>query len=121
VLVRKSVFDKVSLTGSYYVDMVSNASIDVVTTASPFKEKRTEYALGFNYLDPTGMWDLRLGGAMSPRPEDDALKYSKFGVAIGGGTEDARVSLAYERTSENRPNDRSSARNLLMLSVEVTP
>src|SRR5262245_64300160 len=28
LLIRKSVADKVSLTGSYYVDMVSNASID---------------------------------------------------------------------------------------------
>jgi len=84
-------------------------------------ESRTEYAAGFNYLDPTGTWDLRLGGALSPRPEDDALKYSKFGVGIGGGTETARVSVAYERTSENRPDDRSSARNLIMLSVEVVP
>ena len=40
LLVRKSLFDKVSVTGTYYVDMVSNASIDVVTTASPFKETR---------------------------------------------------------------------------------
>ena len=37
LLVRKSLADKVSLSGSYYVDAVSNASIDVVTTASPFK------------------------------------------------------------------------------------
>ena len=40
LLVRKSIADKVSLSGSYYVDAVSNASIDVVTTASPFKETR---------------------------------------------------------------------------------
>ena len=40
-LVRKSIFDKVSLTGTYYVDAVSNASIDVVTTASPYKETRS--------------------------------------------------------------------------------
>jgi hypothetical protein len=34
LLVRKSVLDKVSLSGTYYVDAVSNASIDVVTTAT---------------------------------------------------------------------------------------
>ena len=45
LLVRKSVADKVSLTGSYYVDAVSNASIDVVTTASPYKETRTRVRL----------------------------------------------------------------------------
>src|SRR5438309_4241522 len=33
VLIRKSLFNSVSLSGSYYLDMVSNASIDVVTTA----------------------------------------------------------------------------------------
>jgi len=50
LLVRKSLFDKVSLTGSYYVDMVTNASIDVVTTASPFKERRTAFDLGLDYV-----------------------------------------------------------------------
>jgi hypothetical protein len=40
LLVRKSLADKVSLSAQYYVDAVSNASIDVVTTASPFKETR---------------------------------------------------------------------------------
>jgi hypothetical protein len=37
-LVRKNIADRVSLTGSYYLDAVSNASIDVVTTASPFRD-----------------------------------------------------------------------------------
>jgi hypothetical protein len=50
LLVRKSIADKVSLAGSYYVDAVSNASIDVVTTASPFKEKRTAFDLGLDYV-----------------------------------------------------------------------
>ena len=35
VLVRKKVGKSVSLVGNYYVDSVSSASIDVVTTASP--------------------------------------------------------------------------------------
>jgi hypothetical protein len=50
VLVRKSLADKVSLSGSYYLDMVSNASIDVVTTASPYKETRREEVLGLDYV-----------------------------------------------------------------------
>ena len=49
-LVRKSIFDKVSLTGTYYVDAVSNASIDVVTTASPYKETRHEFGLSADYV-----------------------------------------------------------------------
>ena len=35
ILVRKKVGKSVSVVGNYYVDMVSSASIDVVTTASP--------------------------------------------------------------------------------------
>ena len=48
-LIRKSIFDKVSLTGTYYVDAVSNASIDVVTTASPYRETRHEFGLSADY------------------------------------------------------------------------
>jgi hypothetical protein len=108
--------------GTLGVRFLSERDVDLADPPTPHHaDARTEYALGFNYLDPSGMWDLRIGGAMSPRPSDDAIKYSKFGVAVGGGTEDAKVLLAYERTSENRPNDRSSARNLIALSVEVIP
>jgi hypothetical protein len=48
--VRKSLADRVSLTGEYFVDMVSNASIDVVTTASPYHEVRNEGAVGADYV-----------------------------------------------------------------------
>lgn len=50
VLVRKSIADKFSLSGQYYVDAVSNASIDVVTTASPYKETRREYGVAVDYV-----------------------------------------------------------------------
>ena len=50
LLVRTSIADSVSFSADYYVDSVSSASIDVVTTASAYKEKRTETALGVDYL-----------------------------------------------------------------------
>ncbi len=50
VLVRKQVAKSVSLVGNYYVDMVSSASIDVVTQASPYTEERTQWSLGMDYL-----------------------------------------------------------------------
>src|SRR5690606_28748017 len=50
VLVRKQVGKNVSVVGNYYVDMVSSASIDVVTTASPYEEERKQYSLGMDYL-----------------------------------------------------------------------
>jgi hypothetical protein len=50
VLVRKQVGKSVSLSANYYVDMVSSASIDVITTASPYTEERTQKMLGMDYL-----------------------------------------------------------------------
>jgi hypothetical protein len=50
LLVRKKFAEKYAVSASYYMDMVSSASIDVVTTASPYSEERTQYGLGFEYL-----------------------------------------------------------------------
>jgi len=56
VLVRKSIADKVSLWGNYYVDSVTSASIDVVTTASEYSESRDQGSVGVDYLrDKTTM------------------------------------------------------------------
>ena len=41
MLVRKKFGENFSVAANYYVDMVSSASIDVVTQASPYKETRT--------------------------------------------------------------------------------
>lgn len=49
LLVRKNLLKKVSLSALYYADIVSNASIDVVTTASPYDETRHEYGFGVDY------------------------------------------------------------------------
>lgn len=50
LLVRKQFLDKVSVSANYLLDMVSSASIDVVTTASPYTEERTQWGLGADYL-----------------------------------------------------------------------
>src|SRR5690606_1977468 len=51
VLVRKKMAEKYSVSANYYVDMVTSASIDVETSgASEYKEERTQYTLGFDYL-----------------------------------------------------------------------
>jgi len=50
LLFRKGVGESLSGYASYFVDNVSCASIDVVTTASPFKEKRRELGGGVDYL-----------------------------------------------------------------------
>lgn len=50
LLLRKTIKDLLSISANYYVDDVSSASIDVVTTASPYKERRTQTSVGFDYL-----------------------------------------------------------------------
>jgi len=50
LLVRKKVGKSLSVVGNYYVDMVSSASIDVITTASPYSEERKQWSLGMDYL-----------------------------------------------------------------------
>jgi len=51
ILVRKTVLDDFSFSANYYVDMVTSASIDVITTASEYTEERTQYSVGFSYLN----------------------------------------------------------------------
>ncbi len=50
ILVRKQIGKNFSVSANYYVDSVSSASIDVVTTASPYSEERTQKSVGVDYL-----------------------------------------------------------------------
>ena len=50
MLVRKKVGDNLSLSASYYEDMISSASIDVKLSASPYHETRKQENAGFDYL-----------------------------------------------------------------------
>jgi hypothetical protein len=69
LLVRKSVGDSVSLFGRYYVDTISSASIDVVTTASPYTDRREEYQVGIDYLHGSTL----MGMSFSNSKETDYL------------------------------------------------
>jgi hypothetical protein len=76
VLVRKAYADKVSLWGNYYVDMISSASIDVVSTASEYDETRVEHSVGADYLHDRTL----MGISWTSSEEDD---YSSDLVNIG--------------------------------------
>jgi hypothetical protein len=78
VLVRKSVGKNVSIAANYYVDMISSASIDVITTASPYTEERTQYSVSGDYL--RGNTTLSMGYTSSTESDFDAKTYS-FGVS----------------------------------------
>jgi opacity protein-like surface antigen len=61
VLVRKNIKQSFSVFGNYYVDNISSASIDVVTTgASPYTEERTEVTMGLDYLKDDTLMSISL-------------------------------------------------------------
>ena len=94
VLVRKSLKDTVSLFASYYVDSVSNASIDVVTTASPYTETRDETTVGLDYVYHDSL--ISLVGSTSREP-DYIANAASLDVAqdyFGGMT---TISLGYSK------------------------
>jgi len=74
ILVRKKVGKSLSFVGNYYVDMVSSASIDVVTTASPYTEERTQWSLGMDYLH--GNTTMRVNYVSSEESDYDAQTVS---------------------------------------------
>ncbi|MCW7538586.1 DUF3570 domain-containing protein [Aquabacterium sp. A7-Y] len=97
LLVRKSMADRVSLSASYYVDAVSNASIDVVTTASPFDERRTEYGLGVDYVYRDSMITLSTSHSKEPDYIADGVSLDLAQDVFGGMT---TVNLGFSRGSD---------------------
>jgi len=94
LLVRKSVADKFSLSGSLYVDVVSNASIDVVTTASPYREQRTEFGLGVDHVVRDAL--IHIGVTRSSEPDYKAtLANVDVSQEVFGGM--TTVSLGFSR------------------------
>jgi hypothetical protein len=96
-LVRKSLADKVSLTGQVYVDAVSNASVDVVTTASPYKERRDELSLGLEYAVRDSNLTFGVSTSKEPDYRADALSLDVAQETFGGMT---TVNLGFTRGAD---------------------
>jgi Protein of unknown function (DUF3570) len=97
LLVRKTLADKVSLTGQFYVDAVSNASVDVITTASPYKERRTEYGLGLEYAVRDANLTFGLSRSKEPDYVADAFSVDVSQETFGGMT---TVNLGFTRAAD---------------------
>jgi hypothetical protein len=91
-LVRKQFAGKFSASANYYIDNVSSASIDVVTTASPYKEERRQYSLGLDYL--RDRWLFNLGFTSSAENDFDAETVS-IGVSQDLFGDLTTISLGY--------------------------
>jgi hypothetical protein len=94
LLVRKNLFDRVSLSASYYVDMVTNASVDVVTTASPYKERRNETGFGLDFAVRDALVSISTSRSSEPDYKAGAVSVDIAQETFGGMT---TVSLGYTR------------------------
>ncbi len=92
ILIRKKVGKSVSFVANYYVDMVTSASIDVVTTASPYTEEREQMSLGMDYL--RGNTTMSLAVTNSEESDFSADSYS-FSVSQDMFGDLTTLTLAY--------------------------
>jgi len=111
ILVRKKVGKSVSIVGNYYVDMVSSASIDVVTTASPYTEEREQWSLGMDYL--RGNTTMTASYTSSVESDFDAETYS-FSVSQDMFGDLTTLSLTYSYGDDvvGRSDDLTFARDV---------
>jgi hypothetical protein len=98
VLVRKNIADKFSLSGKLYIDMVSNASIDVVTTASPYRETRTEFGLGLDHVAQGTLMHVGLTRSSEPDYRATTASLDVSQEVFGGMT---TVSLGFGRGQDD--------------------
>ena len=94
ILVRKQVGKSTSFVGNYYVDMVSSASIDVITTASPYSEERKQWSLGMDYL--RGNTTMRVNYTSSVESDFDASTYG-FSVSQDMFGDLTTLTLSYAK------------------------
>jgi hypothetical protein len=95
ILVLKKLNQNVAVRGNYYVDMVSSASIDVVTSgASKYSEKRTEGTVGVDYLH--GNSTLRTSYTYS-KENDYTANTASFGASVDMFGDLTTVTLGYSR------------------------
>ena len=117
MLVRKKFANNFSASANYYVDRISSASIDVVTTASPYSEERTQYSLGMDYLHESLI--LSLGLTNSEESDFSADTFS-IGISQDVFGDLTTISLGYALVKDevsrrgdplfSRDNERQSYR-----------
>ena len=104
ILVRKSIGKSVSVAANYYVDIISSASIDVITTASPYTEERTQYSLSADYL--RGNTTMSVGFTSSEESDFDASTYNlSIAQDMFGDLTTLTLSYAYGDDTVRRSDD----------------
>jgi len=94
VLIQKKLTDNLALTGNYYEDMISSASIDVKLSASPYKEKRTQKSAGFQYLHGKSTYSAGFINSVEPDYRSNTAYYSISQDMFGDLT---TLTMTYKR------------------------
>jgi hypothetical protein len=97
ILVRKKAGKSVSFVANYYVDMISSASIDVVTTASPYTEEREQLSIGMDYLRGNTMMSI---SATNSEESDFTSDSYSFSVSQGMFGDLTTLKLAYSLSND---------------------
>jgi hypothetical protein len=94
VLVQKKVSDSLSLSANYTVDMISSASVDVLSTASPYKEKHIEGGVSAVYLHGNTTYT---GGYIEGHEPDYIAKTGFFSINQSMFGDLTTISFGYSR------------------------
>lgn len=97
LLVRKNVGQSVSLSGSYYVDSITSASVDVVTTASKYSEERTQWGAGIDYLHGDTTMSVGFSNSEENDYSADTINFGISQEVFGGLT---TISMGYGSGSD---------------------
>jgi hypothetical protein len=94
VLIRKKIGDNFSVSYNYYVDMITSASIDVLLTASPYKEKRTQQSGSIEYQHGKTTYSV---GYIHSREPDYIADTSIFSLSQDMFGDLTTVTMSYSR------------------------
>ena len=94
VLIRKKIGDNFSASYNYYVDMISSASIDVLLSASPYKETRTQHSVSLDYQHGKTTYSV---GYIHSREPDYTADTSIFSLSQDMFGDLTTVTLSYSR------------------------
>ena len=97
ILLRKQIGNSISVSANYYVDTISGASIDVLATASPYAEERTEYSVGMDYIRNKTLMNLSY---TTSTENDFAAKNISFGLSQDFFGDLTTLSLGYSRGND---------------------
>jgi hypothetical protein len=94
MLVRKSIGENVSVQANYYIDMVSSASIDVETSASPYEDERTQGSLSVDFLHGKSTYSI---GAVKSDESDYLADTVYAGISHDMFGDLTTISFGYKR------------------------